>query len=88
MKSLHIALKENEPFLGSTPLFIDENNQYNCGDALYCLHEYLYPKIVDCYKVVNEVERLALKSINKGILKGSIKVSNYLGGDTYYFEVI
>ena len=88
MKNVHIALTEDRNFIGAAPLFIDENNKYQFGDALYCLHEHLYSRIENAHKVVNSVESLVTTSINKGILKGSVKVPNSLGGDTYYFEVI
>jgi len=87
-KLVNIALTENGPFLGGAPLFIDEDNKYQFGDALYCLHEYLYSRIENAPDVVNKVENLITKAINHGILKGSVKVSNSLGGNKYYFEVI
>ena len=86
-KLVNIAVIENGPFLGNSPLFIDENNKYQFADALYCLHEYLYSRIEHPHKVVNFVEVLITKAINHGILKGSVKVPNSLGGDKYYFEV-
>jgi hypothetical protein len=86
-KIVHIALNKNEPFLGAAPLFIDEDNKYQFGDALYCLHDYLYPRIENAHDVVNKVENLIVDALNHGILKGFVKVPNLLGGDTYYFEV-